>query len=132
MQCHSPGDACDQARAKMLGDLTRLDDAIKGTNQILGVAESSGMEVSEARLGQDQARDSLTKARVTIHSFRTDLVEQDIQAGLKLAAKDLQAGKDALRERNYRRMGLGASVFAILIVILGLRLYIRQIEAKPQ
>ena len=116
----------------MLADLTQLDDAIKSTNQVLSVAESSGMEVSEARLGQDQARDSLTKARVTIHSFRTDLVEQDIQAGLKLAAKDLQAGKDALRERNYRRMGLGASVFAILIVILGLRLYIRQIEAKPQ
>ena len=131
MQCHTPGDVCDQARAKMLGDLTRLDDAIKSANQILGVAESSGMEVSEARLGQDQARDSLTKARVTIHSFQTDLVEQDIQAGLKIAAKDLRAGKDTLRERDYRRMGLGVSVFAILIVLLGLRLYIRQIEAKP-
>jgi len=128
MQCHSPGDACDQARAKMLADLLRLDDAIKSANQILSVAESSGMEVSEARLGQDQARDSLTKARVTIHSFQTDLVEQDIQAGLKIAAKDLQAGKDALRERDYRRMGLGVSVAAIFIVLLGLRLYIRQIE----
>ena len=128
MQCHSPGDACDQARAKMLSDLTRLDDAVKSANQVISVAESSGMEVSEARLGQDQARDSLTKARVTIHSFQTDLVEQDIQSGLKIAAKDLQAGKDALRERDYRRMGLGVSVFAILIVLLGLRLYIRQIE----
>ena len=128
MQCHSPGDACDQARAKILSDLTRLDDAIKSANQVISVAESSGMEVSEARLGQDQARDSLTKARVTIHSFQTDLVEQDIQSGLKIAAKDLQAGKDALRERDYRRMGLGVSVFAILIVLLGLRLYIRQIE----
>ena len=86
------------------------------------------MEVSEARLGQDQARDSLTKARVTIHGFQTDLVEQDIQAGLKIAAKDLQAGKDALRQRDYRRMGLGVSVAAIFIVLLGLRLYIRQIE----
>jgi hypothetical protein len=128
MQCHSPGDICDQARAKMLSDLTKLDDAIKSANQVLGVAESSGMEVSEARLSQDQARDSLTKARVTIHSFQADLVEQDIQAGMKIAAKDLQAGKDALRERDYRRMGLGVSVLAILIVLLGLRLYIRQIE----
>jgi len=132
MQCHTPGDICDQARAKMLSDLTKLDDAIKSANQVLGVAESSGMEVSEARLGEDQARDSITKARVTIHSFQTDLVEQDIQSGLKISAKNLKAGKDALRERNYRRMGLGASVFAILIVLLGLRLYIRRIEAKPQ
>jgi hypothetical protein len=45
-----------------------------------------------------------------------------------VAAKDLQAGKDALRERDYRRMGLGVSVAAIFIVLLGLRLYIRQIE----
>jgi hypothetical protein len=132
MQCHSPGDVCDQARAKMLADLTRLDDAIKGANQVLSVAESSGMEVSEARLAQDQARDSLTKARVTIHSFQPELVEDNIQAGLKIAAKDLQAGNDALRERNYRRMGLGVSVFAILIVLLGLRLYIHQIEAKSK
>src|SRR5215470_7509686 len=131
MQCHSPGDSCDQARAKMLGELTKLDDAIKSANQVLSVAESSGMEVSEARLSQDQARDSLTKARVTIHSFQADLVEQEIQAGLKLAEKNLQTGRDALRERNHRRIGLSVSVVAILIVFLGLRLYIRQIEQKP-
>jgi len=116
----------------MLGGLTQLDQAIKGANQVLSRAESSGMEVSEARLGQDQARDSLTKARVTIHSFQTKLVEQDIQTGLATAAKNLQAGKDALRERNYRRVGLGVSVLAILIVLLGLRLYIRQIESNSK
>ena len=50
MQCHSPGDDCDQARARMLADLTRLDEAIKSANTVLTTAESSGMEVSEARL----------------------------------------------------------------------------------
>jgi hypothetical protein len=132
MQCHTPGDHCDQARARMLTDLTQLDEAIKNANKLLSVAESSGMEVSEARLGQDQAQDSLTKARVTIHSFQPPLVEQDIQAGLKFAAIDLQAGKDALKERNYRRWGLGVSVLFILIVLLGLRLYLREIEAPSK
>jgi hypothetical protein len=129
MRCHSPGDRCDRARAKIHEDLLRLDGAIKDADRVLAVAESSGMEVSEARLGQDQARDSLTKARVTIHSFRQELIDQDVDAGLKAAAKDLQAGKDALRERNYRRVGLGISVLAILVVLLGLNLYIRKIEA---
>jgi hypothetical protein len=87
------------------------------------------MEVAEARLGQDQAQDSLTKARVTIHSFRTDLVDQDIQAGLKIAAKNLQAGKEAMVERNHRRAGLGISLLAIGTVLVGLRLYIRKIES---
>lgn len=128
MQCHSPGDSCDQARAEMLSGLTRLDDAIKNAHNILGVAESSGMEVSQARLDEDQARDSLTKARVTVHSFRKDLVDQDIREGLQLAAKNLQAGKDALAERDYRRKGLGFALIFILITVLGLSLYIRQIE----
>jgi hypothetical protein len=106
-----------------------LDEAIKSADSVLGVAESSGMEVSEARLGQDQARDSLTKARVTIHSFRTDLVDQDVQVGLKIAAKNLQAGKEAMVERNYRRLGFVISLIAIGIVLAGLRLYIKKIES---
>ena len=129
MQCHTPGDACDQARAGLQSDLSQLDKAIKGADQVLGVAESSGMEVSEARLGQDQARDSLTKARVTIHSFRKDLVDQDIQAGLNIAAKNLQAGQKAMAERDYRRVGLGLSLVAIALMLLGLRLYIKRIES---
>src|SRR5712691_8798856 len=130
MQCHTPGDACDQARAEMLTGLTRLDSAVKDADKMLGIAESSGMEVSQARLDEDQARDSLTKARVTIHSFRKDLVDQDIQEGLKLAAKNLQAGKNALAERDYRRRGLGYALVFILITVVGLFLYIRQSERK--
>ena len=132
MTCHSPGDICDQARAKMLSGLTRLESTIKEADHALGIAESAGMEVSQARLEQNHARDELMKARVTIHSFQPELVEQDIQAGLKVAAKNLQAGRDALYERNYRRRGLGVSVLAILFVLLGLRLYIRQIEGKSK
>jgi hypothetical protein len=128
MQCHSPGDSCDQARAEMLSNLTRLDSSIKEANKVLTVAESSGMEVSQARLDEDQARDALTKARVTIHSFRKDLVDQDIQEGLKLAAKNLQAGKSALAERDYRRRGLGYALVFILITVVALFFYIRTIE----
>jgi len=106
-----------------------LDEAINRADQVLRVAESSGMEVGEARLGQDLARDSLTKARVTIHSFRTDLVDQDIQAGLKIAAKNLQAGQEAMVERNHRRLGLGLSLVAIALMLVGLRLYIKKIES---
>ena len=87
------------------------------------------MEVGKARMAQAQARDSLTKARVTIHSFRTDLVDQDVQAGLKIAVADLEAGRQAMVERNRRRAGLGVSLLAIGIVLIGLRLYIKKIES---
>ena len=132
LQCHKAGDVCDQARVEILGSLTRLDQAIQGADQVLADAEASGMEVSEARLKQDQARDALTKARVSIHRFRVEPVDQDVQAGLKIAAQNLQAGKDALRERGYRRMGLGFALLSILVVLVGLRLYIGKLEQKTR
>ncbi|HEX8765650.1 MAG TPA: cytochrome c3 family protein [Candidatus Acidoferrum sp.] len=129
MQCHKPGDICDQQRAAMLSGLQKLDDAVEAAEKVLVAAESSGMEVSQARLDQDQARDALTKARVTIHSFKPELVEQHVQEGVKIAAKNLQAGQAALAERDYRRKGLGFALVFILITVLGLFLYIRQIES---
>ena len=56
-------------------------------------------------------------------------MDQDIQAGLKIAAKNQQAGKEAMVERNYRRLGLGISLIAIGVVLTGLRLYIKKIES---
>ena len=129
MRCHTRGDECDQARAGLQANLTRLAQAIQSADQVLGLAERSGMEVSEARMEQDQARDSLTKARVAIHSFRTDLVDQDIQAGLKIAAKNLEAGKVAMVEHSRRRAGLLVSLMAIGMVLTGLRMYIKKIES---
>jgi hypothetical protein len=128
MRCHTPGDYCDRARADILNNLTHLDSAIKDADQALRVAESSGMEVSEARLSQDQAKDSLTKARVTIHTFQAALVNQDVQAGLKIADTNLKAGQDAMVERDHRRIGLGLCLIAIAIMLVGLWLYIRKLE----
>jgi hypothetical protein len=110
----------------MLRGLTQLDDAITKAHGVLGIAESSGMEVSQARLDEDQSRDALTKARLTIHSLRKDLVDQDLQKGLTIAANNLHAGQIALVERDYRRKGLGVALVFIFITVLGLFLYIRQ------
>lgn len=129
MKCHTPGDDCDQARAEMLSELTQLDTAIKKADQSLSVAEAAGMDVSEARLGQNEAQDSLTKARVAIHSFKPDVVRPIVQAGLKTADTDLRAGQNAMVEHNRRRMGLGFSLVAIGMVLAGLWLYIRKIES---
>ncbi len=131
MRCHTRGDQCDQARQSIFDNVTKLDTAIGRADQILEMAEASGMEVSEARLAQNEARESLTKARVTVHSFRTDLVQQDINAGLKIAQQNLETGQKAMAERKYRRIGLGVSLIAICLVVIGLGAYIKQIETRP-
>jgi predicted CXXCH cytochrome family protein len=126
--CHSEGDAGYAAAANMREQLDGLVRSIHEAEAVLNRAEQSGMEVSEAKLNQAQARDALTKARVTIHSFQPGKVAEDIQAGLKVTAATHQAGLDALAERDYRRVGLAFSLLAIVVVLVGLRLYIRKIE----
>ncbi len=126
--CHSEGDAGFAAAANMREQLDGLVQAIHQAETVLDRAEQSGMEISEAKLNQAQARDALTKARVTIHSFQPGKVAEDIQAGLKVASANHQAGLDALVERDYRRVGLAVSLLTIVAVLIGLRLYIRKIE----
>lgn len=129
VQGHKPGDICDQQRAAMRSGLEKLDDAVEAAEKVLVAAEPSGLEVSQARLDQDQARDALTKARVTIHSFKPELVEQDVQEGVKIAAKNLQAAQARSRNAIVAAKGSVFALVFILITVLGLFLYLRQIES---
>jgi hypothetical protein len=128
--CHVAGDGGYQAAEHIHAQLLRLVAAIEQSSEVLGRAERSGMEVSEAKLEQAQARDALTKARVTLHSFTPARVDEDIEAGLKVAAATLAAGYEALAERDFRRRGLAYSLLAILLVVLALWLYIRELERR--
>jgi hypothetical protein len=126
--CHTAGDAGYQVADQFLQQIGHFETAVKNSDEILSRAESDGMEVSQASLEQDQARDALTKARVTVHSFNLVRMQEDILAGLKITDKTYQEGKAALAERDYRRKGLGISLFFILVVLVGLRAYTRHIE----
>jgi predicted CXXCH cytochrome family protein len=131
-QCHMEGDPGFIAANKIKDELATLAASIDRADRILSEAERSGMEVSDAKLDLVQARDTLTKARVTIHSVNLDRVQQDVKPGLAAAAKNYEAGKAALKERDYRRFGLGLSLIAIAIVLIGLRLYLKQIESGEE
>jgi predicted CXXCH cytochrome family protein len=129
LNCHSDGDAGFAGAQKMRAALDDLSAAIARADRALEVAENSGMEISQAKLDHIQARDALTKARVTIHSFQPDKVNADIKPGLDVAARSLKAGEEALVERDFRRLGLGISLLTIVAVVAGLALYIRQMDA---
>ena len=130
VKCHVAGDAGFAASATLHKDLVGLDTAIARSDAILGRANDAGIEVGEAKLELDEAHDYLTKARVAIHSVQTPVIEQNIQAGLKVAEKTYQAGVDAMAEGRYRRKGLIVSLFAIALVMIALALLLRAIEGK--
>lgn len=126
--CHTKGDAGYQVADAMQQQIAGLQASIARSDAILRQAESSGMEVSQPKLELDQANDALMKARVSVHTFAGKPVTADVDTGLKITAKTFGEGQAALRERNYRRTGLGMSLVAIVFVVVALRLYIREIE----
>src|SRR6185503_12990862 len=98
---------------------------------ILARAQRSGMEVSEAQLRQREGRENLLKAAVAVHAVQTAAVATPVEAGLAIADETYQAGVKALEERRFRRVGLGVSLIAILVTMVGLWMAIRTIERKP-
>ena len=129
-KCHTAGDAGFEQAQAMHGDLTNLATAIDTSDELLGRAERQGMEVSQAKLQEAQARDALLKARVTVHAFNADELKHDTDAGVVVARQTYAAGVQALQEWKFRRVGLGISLLMIALTLVGLGLYIRNLEGK--
>ena len=126
--CHSQGDAGFALAASVQKQFSESQAAIVRSDEILQRAEQAGMEVSQAQLELNEARDRLTKARVTMHSFQAAKIDEDIKAAGVVSDKTYAAGVKAMKERDYRRMGLGFSLLTIACMLVGLRLVISEIE----
>jgi hypothetical protein len=128
--CHTQGDGGLALAASVHQEFGGVQEQIQRSDQILTRAASDGMEVSQAQMDLNEARDRLTKARVTMHSFNQKKIDEDVNAAKIVSAKTYQAGLQAMKERDYRRMGLGISLITIAMMLLGLKLYISDIEKK--
>ena len=112
----------------MGGLILKLGAAVERSDAILTQAARSGMEVSEATLRENDARESLVKARVAVHAFDAAAVQKPVNEGLKIAAETYIAGQEALEERQRRRLGLAISLVTIVITLAGLWLAIKRLE----
>jgi hypothetical protein len=127
-QCHEATSKGGVAAAQVAGLILKLDAAVKRSDAILAQAARSGMEVSEAALRENDAHESLVKARVAVHAFDPAAVEEPVREGLKIAAGTYLAGQQALEERQRRRLGLGVSLVTIVVTLAGLWLAIKRLE----
>jgi hypothetical protein len=120
------------AATEMARGLGGLQAALKRSDDLLGVAKRSGMEVSEAFLRLQEGREALIKARVAVHNFQIAFVNKPVSEGLTIASETYRAGEEAMRERRFRRVGLAFSLLTIAATITGLWLTVRSIEGKSQ
>jgi predicted CXXCH cytochrome family protein len=135
-RCHVPGVGGGAAAVAMWKLIDSLRAGFDTADATLAQAELAGMEVSQAQFELDGAQSALISARAAVHSFDVDVVKEEVQAGLEITAKAQARGQRALKELDFRRLGLVISVTIILALIVGLLLKIRQrertISSDPQ
>jgi predicted CXXCH cytochrome family protein len=126
--CHSAGDRLGGEFLAMKGMIDSLQAAYAASRVLLDDAEDRGMEVSQALFELEEVNNALTKARSAIHSFHVEPVQQEVDAGLVVAAAGSQRGRVAMREWYERRLGLAASTLFIVVLIAAIIGRIRVLE----
>ena len=131
--CHSTTDKNDKGAAAaeaMRGKIEQLKSAVEQSNALIARVKNAGIEVSDQELALHEAASKVTLARNEMHTFNPELTTFSpvIDQGLKIVATANQAGERGVSELQYRRRGLAVSLGAILLVVVGLYLKVRQID----
>jgi hypothetical protein len=132
MNCHGEGDPGYNVASTVHQDMSNLKQAMAEAREVVSEAGEAGMEVSDAELNLIDANQALVESRNLVHAFATEPVQEKVAEGLKIANSAREKGLAALAEADYRRRGLAVSVFFILLLVVGLYLKIRQIEAPEK
>ncbi len=117
---------------EMVNRMRELTARTARAERILLAARRGGVETRQALLAIDQAVDAQIGLEVLSHTFSTDpggaFVKQ-AEEGLEQANAALEQGQAALDELDLRRRWLALSLLAILAVLIGLALKIRQLSS---
>jgi predicted CXXCH cytochrome family protein len=129
--CHEAADdAGFIAAGRMRTSLERLKASLAANDELIARARNAGMEVSDQELALAEVRTKLTQARTEIHGFDPAAVDAIVNDGMKGLAAIESAGHRALADLQYRRRGLFISLVAILLVVVGLSLKIRELNRR--
>lgn len=129
LDCHGEGEEAFIVAHSIRQEIDSLKGAESEAKELIEMASVAGMEVSDAELDLIDAHQALVQARNMVHSFALAPVKEKVDEGLTITKKAEEMGQAALREIEFRRKGLAVSLFFILILVVGLYLKIRQIEA---
>jgi len=129
--CHeATDDAGFIGAGRMRTSLERLKVSLAANDELIARAKNAGMEVSDQELALAEARTKLTQARTEIHAFDPAAVDAVVNEGMKSLVAVEAAGHRALADLQYRRRGLFISLVAILLVVVGLSLKIRELNRR--
>jgi predicted CXXCH cytochrome family protein len=123
--CHGEGEPGFEAARTMRSGIERLKTAIETATVDVTRASQAGMEMGDATLALREAVNHLTLARTEVHTFDVALVDAVLEEGLTTVAAVEETAQAAFAELRFRRLGLGLSLAAILLVVAALAYKIR-------
>jgi predicted CXXCH cytochrome family protein len=133
--CHNGADKTDKGAAAavaMRSDIERLKSGLEQSGALIAQVQNAGIEVSDQQLALREAGTKLTLARTEMHAFAPAQVAPIIADGVSIVSAVDRAGQNGVAELRFRRRGLFVSLGAILLVVVGLRLKVRQIDRRQQ
>ena len=133
LTCHEDaGDAGFIAAGRMRVSIESLKASLASNTDLIARARNAGMEVSNQELALAEVRTKLTQARTEVHAFDPAVVDGVVNEGMKALRDVNRAGDEALSDLQYRRRGLFVSLAAILLLVVGLSLKIRELNRRAQ
>ena len=131
--CHTEKDDPGFVAANVMR--TNIDSfkaAIDKDSALITRVKNAGMEVGTEELAISEVRTKLTMARTEMHTFNPATVAQVINDGMKDLTGVEKAGNQDLANLRFRRTGLFLSLVAILFIVVGLALKIRDLDRRRQ
>ena len=129
--CHSGKDDTGAVGAEqMRAGIERLKAAVERSGALLARIRNAGIEVSDDELALREAATKLTLARTEMHAAKPAAVDAVLDEGGKIVADVDRSAQRGLAELAFRRRGLAFSLGAILLVVVGLTLKLRQIDRR--
>jgi predicted CXXCH cytochrome family protein len=129
--CHGGADDKGAIAAdRMRNDIEELKLGIDRSGALIARVRDAGIEVSNQELALIEARSRLTLARTEMHAANPEAVQAVIAEGTTILAGVDRAGQDGVVELRFRRRGLAISLGAILLLVIGLWLKVRQLDRR--
>ncbi len=125
MTCHVENDPCYNYVENIRGMFDRTSAKLEETEELIKRAEVLGMGVHQAQFNLAEVRDHFIRARIRVHQFEPGPVEEELDEAMATIQVAYQIGEDAIRDWQTRRIGLGASLVFITILVIALIMKIR-------
>jgi len=130
VDCHSEGDEGYRVAAAMKASIAALAARHDRVGEMVGRAESTGLELGEIHMLLQEVRDQLVRSRNAVHTFDLTPLTAIVAVGDSLAGAAEEEANRAFKEIRNRRLGLALSSVIILLLIAALVLVVRRRDRR--